>query len=283
MEKKPISKTEFARLCGVTAGAVTKFVNGAGSGAVVGRRIDLNHPAAQKYYQHKTTPRPKEAVPGVDVLFEEVLGWCRQADRWTASAIMRQHKLGYARACRILEQLTAAGHVPERHRKAVVGPSGQSRAPSPPKEPAARPGARRKSSWGDDETLVEVPEDIEALADLTLRELIEKFGTGYRFHDWLKALKEIEAVNEKRIKNAVSMGRLVSRDLVERGVIDQFNSAHVRLMTDGAKAITAAVVAKHEAGISLQEIEAHVSDVVGSFIRPVKNKIERNLGSVESD
>lgn len=279
MDKKPISKTEFARLCGVTAAAVTKFINGPGAGAVVGRRIDFNHPAAQKYHQGKTAPRPQEAVPGVDVLFESALGECRQANRWTASHVMRTHKIGYARACRILEQLTAAGHVPAQHRKAVAGPSGQS--PAPP--PAARPGARRKSTWGDDETLIEVPEDIEALADLTLRELIDKFGTGYRFHDWLKALKEIEAVNEKRIKNATSTGRLVSRELVERGVIDQFNSAHVRLMTDGAKAISAAVVAKHEAGISLQEIEAHVSDVVGSFIRPVKNKIERNLARVESD
>jgi hypothetical protein len=152
-----------------------------------------------------------------------------------------------------------------------------------PKPAPRSPGRTPKTSWEDNEELIEVPDDIEELADLSLRELIDKFGTGYRFLDWLKALKEIEAVNEKRIKNAQSKGKLISRQLVEVGIVDPFNSAHVRLMTDGAKAITAAVLAKHQAGVSPPEIEAYVSDVVGSFIRPVKSKIERNLASVTVD
>jgi hypothetical protein len=54
-------------------------------------------------------------------------------------------------------------------------------------------------------------------------------------------------------------------------------------LTDGAKAITAAVVAKHQAGVNEHEIEAYVTDVVGSFIRPVKAKVERNLADVPLD
>lgn len=287
MGKKIVSKTAYAKMCGVSAAAVTKFIKGRGSDAVVGSRIDAGHPAAVEYLKEKTAPRPESPAPGVDALFEATIEACQTSGRWTATNIQRTMRVGYNRACRILDQLRAAGHVPaDQIEKTPKGPSGTSKAPPPPNPAPEKPrqhGKGRKSSWRDDSELVEVPDDIEALADLTLRELIEKFGTGYRFLDWLKALKEIEAVNEKRIKNAQATGKLISRKLVEVGVVDPFNAAHVRLMTDGAKAITAAVLAKHQAGISEPEIEAYVADVVGSFIRPVKAKIERNLAHVTVD
>ena len=279
MSKKLITKTQYAELCGISGGAVTKFVQGRGKASVLGGRIDLNHPAAQEYLREKTEPRPVEPAPGVDPMFEDALIMSQETGRWSASNIQRNLKVGYERACRIFAQLAAAGHVPEQQEPKPPKPAtGTSPKPKPRQH-----GKGRKSSWEDENELVEVPEDLEELADLSLRELIAKFGTGYRFLDWLKALKEIEAVNEKRIKNAQSRGRLISRQLVEVGVIDPFNSAHVRLMTDGAKAITAAVLAKHQAGINEQEIEAYVSDVVGSFIRPVKAKVERNLTNVPVD
>lgn len=287
MANKLISKAELARICGVTPATITGLTKRRLRVAMVGSRVDLSHPDVQQYVQEKTAPQPEERVPGVDTLFEEALGWCRQSDRWTASGIQRHFKIGYARAVRVLNQLQAAGHVPKKPERDLSHPE-KPKSPPSGQSPALRPPPRqhwsgRRPSWQDDNELIEVPDDIEQLADLTLRELIEKFGTGYRFHDWLKSLKEIEAVNEKRIKNAQSRGKLISRHLVEVGVIDPFNSAHVRLMTDGAKAITAAVLAKHQAGISEQKIEAYVTDVVGSFIRPVKAKVERNLRHVEND
>lgn len=274
MSKKLVSKSEFAQLAGVTAAAVTKQLKGRLAPALDGSRIDLDHAAAQNYLAEKTAPALEEPVQGVDPLFTEALENCRAANRWSASYLRKSMGVGYNRAVRLMAQLSAAGHCPAAPTPA--GPSGQSAAPKPP--PAAPANA-----WTAKEQLIEVPDDIEGMADMTLRELIEKFGTATRFHDWLKALKEIEAVNEKRIKNAQSRGRLISRSLVETGVIDPFNSAHIRLLTDGAKAITTAVLAKHQAGVEEQEIEKYVTDVVGSFIRPVKNKIERNLASVAVD
>lgn len=273
MVKKLVSKSEFAQLAGVTAAAVTKQLKGRLSVALEGSRIDLDHPEAQNYIAEKTAPRLEEPVEGVDPLFSEALANCKEANRWNASHLRKSMGVGYNRAVKILTQLAAAGHCPAA--PAPAGPTGQA--------PAPRVLKADSNPHQDDNQLIEVPDDIEAMADLTLRELIEKFGTSTRFHDWLKALKEIEAVNEKRIKNAQSRGRLISRALVETGVIDAFNSAHLRLLTDGAKAITAAVVAKHQAGVTEQEIEVYVTDVVGSFIRPVKAKVERNLASAPVD
>lgn len=280
--QRPISKAEFAKRCGISGGAVTKLIKGRLSVAMIGDRIDFAHAAAQEYYLEKTAARPEPVQIDPDVLLGQALEHCRSTERWTASSIQRHLSIGYARAQKILGQLQALGHVPGSQLSAVVGPSGQAPAPPPPPKAPRQHGKGKKSSWSDDAQIVEVPEDIEGLADMTIREAVEKFGTGYRMLDWLRALKEIEAVNEKRIKNAQSMGRLIARRLVEVGVIDPFNSAHVRLMTDGAKAVTAAVLAKHQAGVSEQEIEAYVSDVIGSFIRPVKSKVERNLGSLEN-
>ena len=114
-------------------------------------------------------------------------------------------------------------------------------------------------------------------SDFTVREVFEKFGTESRFIDFLAAIQKIEAINEKRLKNAQTKGLLISRELVKNGVIDTFNSAHLRLLKDGAKSIAAGAISKHSSGAELAEVEGYVSDILGSFIKPVKSKIDRVL------
>lgn len=277
MAQELVTRAEFSRLCGVSDRAVTTAARGPLMAACVGSRIDKNHPTAVEYREKQTAPSPQELLPGVDPFFTMAFEACQKSGRWTGSFIMRFFKIGHARATRILAQLQAAGHVPGQ---AATTVQPVSKARKPPKMTIVPPADDELSAWTNPEELVEIPEDVETLVDLTLRELMRRFGTSTRFGDWLRAIKEIEMVNEKRIKNAENRGRLVSRVLVETGVIDPFNSAHVRLMNDGAKTITAAVLSKHQAGANAAEIEAYVADVIGSFLRPVKSKIIRNLQSV---
>lgn len=208
-------------------------------------------------------------------------------ERGSATLVGNRIDLDHEIAQEYLREKTAARLERERTGKPKPGrkpkskPKGRpGRKPKPKSKPDQPSSPSPGTSWSDSGSLLEIPNDIEELADLTLRQLIDKFGTDVRFHDWLKAIKEIEMVNEKRIKNAQNQGRLVSRQLVETGVIDVINAAHLRLMVDGAKTITAAVLSKHQAGISEQDIEAYVSDTVGSFIRPIKAKVQRNLKRV---
>ena len=142
---------------------------------------------------------------------------------------------------------------------------------------AVKEAKKREPPPEEREGTIDIPEDIQAFADFTLRELIEKFGTDTRFVDWLSATQKIEAINEKRLKNAQTKGELISRELVKNGVIDTFNAAHLRLLKDGAKSIAAGVISKHAGGAELSEVEAYVSDILGSFIKPVKGKITRVL------
>lgn len=122
---------------------------------------------------------------------------------------------------------------------------------------------------------VAVPEDIMEFADWTLHEILTKFGTNTRFQDWLRSLKTMAEIDEKWIKSATSKGELVSRKLVKDHIIGPFDAAHIKMMTDGAKTITKRALSMHDSGRDQKDIEEFVSDQIGSFIRPLKKKIER--------
>jgi len=112
---------------------------------------------------------------------------------------------------------------------------------------------------------------------MTLRELIQRFGTDGAFVDWLKATKAIEDINEKRLKNAVTRGELVNIKLVKLGVIEHFETMFNKLLTDGAKTIARRITSMHGAGRSVEDCEAFAADQVSSFIKPAKAKIARAL------
>ena len=125
--------------------------------------------------------------------------------------------------------------------------------------------------------LIQIPQDMETFLDMSLREICSKFGTEVQFSDWLTATSKIESIAEKRLKNANIKGTLISRHLVQVGVVDVFNAAHLRLLKDGAKTIAAGVISKHSTGAQPSEIENFVSQILGSFIKPVKSKVARAL------
>lgn len=139
--------------------------------------------------------------------------------------------------------------------------------------------AQKKQPKIDDssEDILEAHEDVDIYMDKTLREIVTKFGTVAVFNDWLKASKMIAEIHEKNLKNAQTKGNLIARRIVAVGVIDVINSAHLRLMGDGSKSIVGGVIAKHESGEKLELIESYASDLLGSFIKPIKAKIKRNL------
>lgn len=281
MAKKIVNRAEFARMAGVSGASVTKACNSRLAAACVGKRIDLNHPDAQSYLSEKTEPRPESPATGVDPLYEEAVAWCQEVNRYSISGIQRQFKIGYNRASQIVATMKATGVVPNGAPSAAP--------PPPPQKPkkahvrgtaSAKEKKKRAGNPGvpvDENGVIQVPEDIQAFLDFTLRDLIEQFGTDIRFVDYLNAAQKIEAINEKRLKNAATKGELISRALVQNAVIDVFNSAHLRLLKDGAKSIASGVVSKHSAGAEISEIEAYISDILGSFIKPVKAKITRAL------
>jgi ribosomal protein S20 len=115
---------------------------------------------------------------------------------------------------------------------------------------------------------------------MSLRELIGRFGTDIAFKDWLAATKQIEDINEKRLKNATTRGELVSRELVKNHIVEPIDAALQKLLTDGAKTMAKRVDAMINAGRSVDECETYIRETISSFIRPMKTKVSRTLKNV---
>lgn len=289
MAKKLVTRTEFARMAGVAPASITKACKSRLLPATDGKRIDAAHPAAAEYIENRDRATTPPAAPGLDPLYEEALAACTEAGNWTAKHLRREFGVGSDRANRIVGQLRAAGLVPDPEAVPVASPKKphvrgtaaardkRKRTPPPEALAAYAQAAEADEKPHHGEYVYEVPEDIQAFADMTLRELIERFGTDTRFVDWLKATQAIEAINEKRLKNAQTRGELVNRQLVRVGIIEPLDSAHIKLLTDGAKTIARRSTAMHDAGRELEEIEKFVADQISSFIRPVKSKVARAL------
>lgn len=266
-------------MCGVSAAAVTKACGRALLPACYGRQIDLQHPAARKYLSDKTAPSPEPAATGLDPLYEQAIDACSAAGTWSATFIQRTLHVGYVRACNIRDSLIA--------NKIIAAPPKTVHLPPdlPPRphrrgKGAARDRKKREAEPGDQ---IEIPDDIQALAHLPLIELIARYGTDVRFVDWLNAVQKIEAIHEKRLKNAENEGALVSRELVRTAVIDRIDGVFVRMLTDGAKTIATRAQTMAKAGVDLAEIRAMVEDQLGSFIRPAKTKMREALADHEAD
>lgn len=284
MTKNLLTRSKFAQLAGVTPSTVTGLCAKRLLPACVGKYIDLDHEVVKNYLHEKTAPRPEGLPNGIDPLFQTVADWCAGPGTWSQRAVQREFHIGRDRVTALFQVLRAAGLVPDAPIKPVETP--RAVVKPAPELPAYRRGhqaaadKRKADAWehaGQDDGLVDIPQDIQMFADMTLRELVERFGTDVRFSDWLSATQKIEAINEKRLKNAETEGRLVSRALVKSAVVDPIDAVFVRMLTDGASTIASRCQAMAKAGSDLTEIRAMVEDQLGAFIRPAKVKISGAL------
>jgi len=119
--------------------------------------------------------------------------------------------------------------------------------------------------------------DISKYLDLTLREIHEKHGTIPMFLGYLKAVREIEKIQETRLKNGEREGTLVSRELVKVAVLEPIDTAHTKLLTDGARSIARTLKQKFDSGADALACERWVSKRIGQFIKAAKSKSKRAI------
>jgi hypothetical protein len=118
---------------------------------------------------------------------------------------------------------------------------------------------------------------VEEFMDLTLREVIEFFGTDEKFSEWLRAAKTIEDIREKQLKNRVTQGELIPRELVRTSVFAYLEILNLRLLGDSPRTITARVKESLEAGESREKIEKLVGELIGIQLKGAQLRIRRSL------
>lgn len=120
-------------------------------------------------------------------------------------------------------------------------------------------------------------EDVTQYLDMTVNEVVFRHGTDAQFLEFLKSVKEIELIEERRLKNAQTKGDLISRHLVKVGILEHFEEAHIKMLSDGARTMAQEAKTMAETGESVEDIERFIADQITSFIKPAKVKIARAL------
>lgn len=123
----------------------------------------------------------------------------------------------------------------------------------------------------------EVPENIEAFAEWTIRDVVARFGTDQAFVDYLKAVKEIESIAEKRIKNARERGDLIPREFVRTHLFGALDGFNVRLLNDAPKSLARKLYAAAKAGKPIEDGEEIVRKEIGGQLKAVKAKTAKAI------
>lgn len=233
---RPVSRAELARLAKVSKPAITKRCAKDLAPALVGDRVDLDHPLVRAFLlEHGVNLPPSDRAP--------------TKSRKTASATPR---------------------VPTKGAPAGKKRDGKPTARSP--DPVTG-----ELEFGNGDS-----EELEEIADI-IRPLVERFGTKRAFRDWLLALKEIEAIREKRLNNEEAEGLLIYRELVRTHVFGRIEACHRRLLGDVPKTLTRRVYALAKNGTAIEEAEATVRELIGSQLDPMKTAVDRTLNARGTD
>lgn len=240
-----VTHRHFAKICGCTPASVSRLTNKAIKPALVGRKINAAHPAA------------------LNVVYQFQQGDGRR------------------------DKKVSLGPDPD---PTQVLPADVINGASPDLKPTPKGGAARKERQKreghvevEGENFGAVPEHIEAFADMTLRQLIHRFGTDSRFVDWLTATKRIEEIKERRTKNEKMMGELIPRDFVAKYLFGAMEESNTRLLNDSPRTIAATAAEMVEAGEPLEQIEERVRELISSQIRNMKTRAKKALRNVNTD
>lgn len=163
--------------------------------------------------------------------------------------------------------------------ESVAAPTAEPTAPQPPPPspadltPLPRPSSPVRVDGLDPTDRV----DVEKYADWTLRQIADVFGTVTAFKDWLDARKKQVSIREKELKNWESEGLLISREAVRTHVFGHIEGVNRRLLQDVPITIVRRVYALARSDTPPEDAERLVREILGSELRPVKEKAARAL------
>jgi hypothetical protein len=120
-------------------------------------------------------------------------------------------------------------------------------------------------------------EDIHGFEDLTLREIVARYGSMSVHSDWLDMRRKQTQIREREIKNHELEGKLIPREAVRVHVFGLIDGAFRRLLQDSPKTIARRVYAMARAGEPVEKAEELVRDSISSLLRPLKDGAARVL------
>lgn len=148
------------------------------------------------------------------------------------------------------------------------------------KKTAAKPKAKQprastaKPAGHDDSGSAQ---DAAAIADLTVRQIAQKFGGQAQFQNWLKSLHIIENIRERRLKNEEHEGSLIERTRVESALFSLIEEQNQKLLSDLPKTLARTIRDQAISGAPVEQSEREVRDAVGKALAATSGKVSHSL------
>lgn len=231
------SQIEFARMAGVSKQAVAKACKATLAPACKERRVDADHPAAIDYLARHGAGKPEPLD-------------------------------------RAVRPRSAQG------RPNMPTPAAESAHGAPDDAASAATGASATPANDTKDPVRLVSREVRnvhEIADMTIRQVVAKFGTVTAFKDWLVCLRKIEDVCEKNLRNAEKNGNLISANLVRTHIMGAIEFGNQRLLTDSPKTLARMLYAAAKSGVPIEEAELMVRENISSHLRPVQETAARLL------
>jgi hypothetical protein len=117
----------------------------------------------------------------------------------------------------------------------------------------------------------------EELADLTLKQIVDKYGTVRAYQKILEAHVKKEQALKNRIANAIKLGDLIERGLVSQHIFAFADAVFKRLLSDVPKTSARRSYELCQSGSPVEEAERAIRDNLTSQLSPLKATAERVL------
>jgi len=114
---------------------------------------------------------------------------------------------------------------------------------------------------------------MSELADRPFGDIVSQFGTDAKLKGWLDAVKKIEDIEEKKLKNQKARGEVVNREYLEKHVFSYLNTIQSRVLNDLPKTLSIKVINAVESKVSNEDIEGMIRLEISKHFKKSKDKI----------
>lgn len=118
---------------------------------------------------------------------------------------------------------------------------------------------------------------IEEIMGMPLRSILSQFGDEPIFSAWLKDIKTLEDIREKRLRNQQTEGAIVSREGVKQHVLGLLEELSRRLLMDATKTLTRRVYGMANSSVPIEDAEKEVRKIIEMNLKKAKEGTTRKL------
>lgn len=274
-------KSDLAREAGVGANTITGICRTRLRGAMTpdGRRLFKDHPDVRAYVEQ-----------------------CRNPALWSAVLQTARRRKLKAKTPRPVDPFAQAAKLATIPTSGVVGAAASGRLVSLPEPSIAPPRrtpkpptpktheANKRRTFANDAlydlytgTAGALPEDLEDLGAMTLREVVERFGTLRALSDAVKARKDFADMKVKESAAAQRRGQLVNRALVSAIIVPLIDLAFRRLVGEMPTALTEQIIARVLAGGEdlKVDVEALIRRETSGILTDCRDGVAKELKAAE--